>query len=145
MANTIIPKRSTVAGKVPAITDLVIGEIAINLTDKKIYTKDGTGNVVAIGGAGGASISISDTAPSSPTNGALWWNSNIGVLKIYYEDGSSTQWVDAINISPPQPVNTLEGGSASTRYIVLQNIDGGSASSIYLTTQAIANGGYANG
>ena len=45
--------------------------------------------------SGGASITISDTAPGSPTAGALWWNSILGVLYLYYNDGNSSQWVPA--------------------------------------------------
>ena len=37
----------------------------------------------------------SDFEPISPQNGDLWWNSNEGVLKIYYEDVDSVQWIDA--------------------------------------------------
>ena len=37
----------------------------------------------------------SDTAPSNPTDGDLWWNSDNGELKVYYNDGNSSQWVDA--------------------------------------------------
>ena len=50
------------------------------------------------GGGGGATVTTSDAAPSTPTDGDLWWKSNEGRLKVYYDDGSGTQWVDA---SPP--------------------------------------------
>lgn len=36
---------------------------------------------------------ISDTPPTDPDDGALWWESDTGVLYIYYNDGSSKQWV----------------------------------------------------
>lgn len=55
MANTFIPKRSSVAGKVPLTTDLQIGELAINLADKKIYTKDANNAVVQLNNAAGVS------------------------------------------------------------------------------------------
>ncbi|CAB5221288.1 hypothetical protein UFOVP247_128 [uncultured Caudovirales phage] len=43
MANTLIQlKRSAVAGKTPNTTTLSIGELAINLTDKKLFSSDGT-------------------------------------------------------------------------------------------------------
>lgn len=42
---------------------------------------------------GGASVTISDTAPGSPTAGNLWWESDTGILYIYYNDGTSSQWV----------------------------------------------------
>ena len=43
MANTIRLKRSSVAGKVPAIADLQLGEIAVNTTDGKLYLKKSDG------------------------------------------------------------------------------------------------------
>ena len=44
---------------------------------------------------GSETVTISDNAPSSPNNGDLWWESNTGALKIYYNDGDSAQWVDS--------------------------------------------------
>ena len=46
-------------------------------------------------GTGGGSITVSDTAPASPEEGDLWWDSGDGKLFVYYNDGSSSQWVDA--------------------------------------------------
>ena len=45
------------------------------------------------GSAGGASVTISDTAPGSANNGDLWWESDTFDLHVYYQDGSSNQWV----------------------------------------------------
>ncbi len=45
------------------------------------------------GSAGGAQVTISDNAPSSPNNGDLWWESDTFDLHVYYQDGSSNQWV----------------------------------------------------
>lgn len=50
------------------------------------------------GAAGGANVTISDTAPGLPSAGDLWWESDTGRLKIRYQDVDSAQWVDA---SPP--------------------------------------------
>ena len=41
-----------------------------------------------------ATVAISTTAPVSPTSGDLWYNSNKGRTFVYYNDGSSSQWVD---------------------------------------------------
>jgi len=48
MANLIQHKRSSVLGAVPAPGDLVLGEIALNVTDKLLYIKDGSNNIVAL-------------------------------------------------------------------------------------------------
>ena len=47
------------------------------------------------GGSGGANVTTDDTAPSTPSDGDLWWDSVAGELKIYYQDVDSSQWVDA--------------------------------------------------
>jgi hypothetical protein len=38
-------------------------------------------------------LTISATAPAAPAVGDLWWNSAIGIFFVYYDDGTSTQWV----------------------------------------------------
>ena len=43
MANTIKVKRSAVAGKVPAVGDLQLGELAINTYDGKLFLKKNAG------------------------------------------------------------------------------------------------------
>jgi len=49
--------------------------------------------------AGYPKMEISDNAPSNPSAGDLWWNSNEGNLKIYYGNDTDTAgddiWVDA--------------------------------------------------
>jgi len=56
----------------------------------------------SIGGIGGGNgngnvlISVGDTPPgAAAANQHFWFDSNTGVLKIYYNDGTSSQWVDA--------------------------------------------------
>ena len=54
-------------------------------------------------------VTTSDNAPSSPADGSLWWKSDEGVLKIYYQDIDSSQWVDA---SPGGGGSGSGGGSS---------------------------------
>jgi len=55
---------------------------------------DGSAWQPAGGGAGGG-VTISSTAPASPSAGDLWWDSDDGEMYLYYDDGSSQQWVSA--------------------------------------------------
>lgn len=48
MANKLQLKRSAVAGKVPATTDIDLGELAINTYDGKLYLKKNVGGVETI-------------------------------------------------------------------------------------------------
>ena len=45
------------------------------------------------GGGGGASVTTDDAAPSNPSDGDLWWDSDGGKMYVYYDDGASSQWV----------------------------------------------------
>ena len=76
MAQTIILKKSAVAGKVPQASDLEIGEVAINMADRILYFKDSSGEVKSIkgeySGGGGVEIVISTDEPESPYEGMFW-------------------------------------------------------------------------
>ena len=88
-------------------------------------------------------IAVSDTPPSNPETGALWFDSSVAKTYIYYNDGSSSQWVqlnpsggsdgaagaDAtgdgespiIYTEPPTSVNFATDGTAST--VQMQAVD----------------------
>ena len=53
MAHVIKPKRSETSSSVPQSSDLETHEIAMNVTDGKIYTKAANGSIVTVGSAGG--------------------------------------------------------------------------------------------
>jgi hypothetical protein len=70
MANVLIPKKSTVAGKVPTTSDLAHGEIAVNFADQKIFGRDpSSGTVKELGGGGGGSSAyLVQSAFAAPYN-----------------------------------------------------------------------------
>jgi hypothetical protein len=68
MANKIILKKSSVVAKVPVPGDLEIGEIAVNLADAKLYTKNAGGTVIQLGGGSGSGDVV---GPSSSTDNAV--------------------------------------------------------------------------
>ena len=55
MANIIQHKRSSVAGNAPTAAQIEVGELAINLADRKLFTKDGTNTIIELGGGSGSS------------------------------------------------------------------------------------------
>src|SRR5215467_14368925 len=96
---------AVVAGSVQKIGDTMTGPLqlpgkptTINQAATKQYVDDQIAvNLGGGGGAGGASITVSDTPPAIPANNQLWWDSVNGQLYLWYNDGSSTQWVNATN------------------------------------------------
>jgi hypothetical protein len=82
MANTIKPKRSNTASKVPNTSELVSGELGVNMADRKVYINNGTA-VVQVGA--GLLSALGDVTLTSPTNGqslsyngTAWVNSSAG-------------------------------------------------------------------
>ena len=59
------------------------------------------------GGGGGSPVLITDTPPSTPAIGQLWFDTIGGNLYIWYNDGNSSQWV--IVCHPPQGVQGPPG------------------------------------
>ena len=49
MATKIVTKNSSTAGSAPSASDLVQGELAVNVVDKRLYTEDNAGNIVELG------------------------------------------------------------------------------------------------
>jgi len=90
-----------------------VGITELNVTDGTVgqaLTTDGSGT---LGFAdAGASVTISDTAPGSASAGDLWWKSDTGRLKVYYDDGSGVQWVDAFPVGSIDP--TMGGDLTGT-------------------------------
>lgn len=65
MATIIKPKRSETPSQIPSAGSLAIGELAMNITDGKFFTKTTGGSVVEIGGAG--SVNLQDVTDNNAT------------------------------------------------------------------------------
>jgi hypothetical protein len=65
MAATIKIKNSATASAVPTTSDLVQGELAVNVTDKKLFTKNSVGDIVELGGIASGSITNASLADGS--------------------------------------------------------------------------------
>ena len=58
-------------------------------------------------GSGGAAVEVGTAAPGSPSAGQLWWDSSDFTPYVYYNDGTSSQWVEFVATSQ-------SSGSAAT-------------------------------
>ena len=106
-------------------------------------------------GAIGGGVEVSSSAPSNSVEGDLWYDSDDGRLFVYYNDGATTQWVDASPIGTPTDL-VVEGtttlkGTSTTRAILPDaddTYDLGSASNrwanIYSADLQLSNEGAAN-
>jgi len=93
----------------------VAGYIRFNTTDVTFEGYDGTA-WGAIGGGGG--FEVSTTPPASPSGGDTYWDSEEGNAYIYYEDGTSNQWVPLVPSTPPK---SAEGGGTDEVFFLNDN------------------------
>ncbi len=85
-------KNSNVAGRLPASGDLQVAELALNIQDKKLYSKDAAGTIFEIGAAG--DLPSGDNPPNSGNNvGDLFYDTDNGQL--LYWDGSGWQVISS--------------------------------------------------
>jgi hypothetical protein len=79
-----------------------------------------------------ATVAItSPTAPLSANNGDLWYDTNRGVTYVYYNDGSSSQWVEVVTSGTPE-LSTKANLSGGNTFSGVQTLN---------TPLAIASGG----
>jgi len=75
-----------------------------------VYTYNSTTGKWDVSGDNTTSVTVSDTAPSGAVAGDQWFNSTDGSLYVYYNDGSSSQWV---GISGPAGAAGSSGSSVT--------------------------------
>ena len=77
MPTVFKPKRSEVAAAIPTAGQLEAGELAINVTDGKFYTKTTAGVVKEVGGAGSVTLQGATNSGNSTTNDIVLNGSNL--------------------------------------------------------------------
>ena len=102
MATVIKPKRSEVASSIPSSGSLAVGEIAMNVTDGKFYTKTSGGTVKEMGGAG--SITLQNVV----ANGAIA-NSDITLdgANLVFEGYQANAYETTLTVAEPTADRTV--------------------------------------
>ena len=77
MATVFKPKRSEVAAAIPTSGQLEAGEIALNVTDGKFFTKTTAGVVKEVGGAGSVTLQGATNSGNTTTNDIVLNGSNL--------------------------------------------------------------------
>ena len=115
---------STTASTAPTNTNLVNGELAINITDGKLYYKDNTGTVQAIAIlshtngnfsdlTGSITVAKGTTAqqPGSPVTGMLRYNTTTNQFEGY--SGSSPSWLPVGGSTLSNDTTTATSGAVT--------------------------------
>jgi len=107
-------------------TALANGALAVDTTNDVFYFRS-SGAWQEVSG-GGASLTVSETPPSSPEAGNLWFESDTGNTLVYYTDANTSQWVEL-------------GQSVDSSHEFFINMDGGVPGSSYGGTPTLDGGG----
>jgi hypothetical protein len=67
MAIVIKPKKSETAAAVPTTSDIAVGEICINVTDQKIYTRKSDDSIVVIASTTAAGATLQQATAKAVT------------------------------------------------------------------------------
>ena len=81
----------------------------------QVKAKRVTKGLAAGATGGGGSITVSDTAPAGPSAGDLWFDSTVLRTYVYYNDGSSSQWVlsNPVGLKGPTGAAGADGSSVT--------------------------------
>ena len=88
MATVIKPKRSETPSQIPGAAALEVHELAMNVTDGKLYTKTSGGVVKEVGGAGAVTLQAVTNAGAVTSNDLTLNGANLifeGYLENAYE------------------------------------------------------------
>jgi hypothetical protein len=104
--NLIQLRRGTASQWTTANPTLSAGEAGFETDTGKFKLGNGTQNWTTLKYAGGGGITVSETAPTSPDQGALWFNSTNGITYIRYD----SYWVEQNPaITGPQGPQGIQG------------------------------------
>jgi len=135
MATKIVTKNSSTASAVPTASDLVQGELAVNVADKKLFTEDNSGAIIEL--ADGvklagieASADVTDTAnvtaagalmDSELTSEASVKALNQGVATTDSPTFDGATVTSTLNITPTSGFGNIEVGGVDGAFIDLKS------------------------
>jgi len=129
MATKIVTKNSSTASAVPTASDLVQGELAVNVADKRLFTEDNAGAIVELGTNPSGNVTFQD-------NGKAIFGAGSD-LQIYH-DGSNSYVKDAgtgtLNLQGSTQV--LIAGANGT--VGVQFVEGGGVNLRHNNSQKLA-------
>ena len=102
MATVIKIKRSETPSQIPGARSLEAGELAMNVTDGKFYTKTSGGVVKEVGGAGAVNLQAVTSAGSVTTNDITLNGSDL-----IFEGALENAYETVLTVDEPTADNTI--------------------------------------
>lgn len=131
---TIITKNSSTASSVPTAAQLVQGELAVNVADKRLFTENASGTVVELG-----TNPSSLTLPNGTANGVAYLNGS----KVLTTGSALTFNGTNLGIGTSSPSASLDieglGNTVSAHIFTSDNVLDATASLVFGTTPGARN------
>jgi hypothetical protein len=108
MSVRILPKRSETTLSIPSTSTLEVGEIAMNITDGKFFTKSSAGIVKEMGGAG--AIGLQDV---TNTNGTTTNNITLNGSDLIFEGFLENSFETFLRVEEPTADRIIKLPNAS--------------------------------
>ena len=103
MSTVIKPKRSETALAIPAAGSLAIGELAMNITDGKFFTKTTGGVVKEVGGAASVTLDSVTTAGNITTSNIILDQG----AKLVFEGNLANSYETFLTVAEPTSDRTI--------------------------------------
>lgn len=113
MATKIIHKKSSTAGSVPAASALEPGELAVNLADRKIYSKTTDGTVIEVGGGSSepGSYSYASYHFTASANQTTFSGADDGGSLLSYTSGNVLVFLNGFLLEPTTDYAATNGST----------------------------------
>ena len=102
MATVIKPKRSETPSQIPGAAALEVHELAMNVTDGKLYTKTSGGVVKEVGGAGAVTLQAVTNAGAVTSN-----DITLNVANIIFEGYQENAYETTLTVQEPTGDRTI--------------------------------------
>ena len=128
---------STTASTAPSSSNLVSGELAINILDEKLYFKNSSGTVKLLASTAGSNLTVGTTSVTSGTSGYILYN-NAGTLGNLATTGSGS----VVLATSPTFTTSIDSGAtfgafASSTALTLGYTGTGASSTTNISTAAL--------
>ena len=103
MPTVIKPKRSETTSSIPSSGSLEVGELAMNVTDGKFYTKKSDNTVVEVGGAGAATLQDITSGSKNVTTNNIVLNGS----QLVFEGNLENAYETFLTVAEPTADRTI--------------------------------------
>ena len=129
---SLVPVNVPALASAPSTPTLRAGDLYFNTTDSTLYSYNGTTWAASGGGGGGAGATANSSAPNSPVDGQLWFNTVSMRLSVY--SAGAADWIALANFADALRQHIHDTAVDGTGLIIFVFEDAGFYDSTFIIT-----------